>query len=106
MLSLLELSDVNGKPKAKLDLPSPLRIGDRLRLSFVLKRQNAGRHEVLDVLGEFKVAAIGFDFSNGHRRQVLSVESVTTTPHWKAVKKREDPRRPLAPSKSPRKMIE
>lgn len=105
MLTLLELSDVVGKPKVKLDLPGPLRIGDRVRLSFRLRRQNSGRSEVLEVFGEFRVQAMGLDFAQTAKRQVVSVTSSDDAPHWKAVKKQPEWRRTVPPAVSARKTI-
>lgn len=85
MLTLLKLSDVNGEPKVKLDLPL-LRLGDPLRLKFRLERENHGRTEILSVDGRFRIAAVGFD-SNG-AKQLLSVESIDPAPSWVSVKKR------------------
>lgn len=107
MLTLLELSDVNGKPKVKLDLPGPLNVGHRVRLSFCLRRQHAGRSEVLEISGEFRVSAVGLDFAGIEKRQVLSMESTAvTTPHWRSVKKQPEMKRVLSPAKAARREIE
>lgn len=87
-----------------MDLPQ-LRIGDRLTLAFVLKRQQGGRKEVLDVKGEFRVSSLGFDTTSGAARQKITVEAVGKAPSWRAVKKGSDPPRRLAPAKSPRTVI-
>ena len=100
--TLVELSDVDGKPQAKMDLPSPLRIGDRLKLRFKLQRMNGGRSEVLEVSGEFRVASVSFDEGS---RQVLSVEATKKAPSWVAVKRRAEAPRKLAPAVSPRTPI-
>ena len=105
--TLVEMGDVADKPKVKLDLPSPLRIGDRLQLRFRLARMNGGRSEVLDVQGEFQVRSVSFDASSGSARQIISVESTGAAPSWKAVKKSSlPPPRKLGPAKVPRMVIE
>lgn len=106
MLTLLELSDVTGKPKVKLDLPAPLRVGERIRLAFHLRRHNGGRSEVLEVNGEFKVTAIGLDLAIYPHRQILTIDSVGVVPHWKAVKRRGPISRVLPPARAARKTIE
>lgn len=87
MLTVVQLSDVTGQPKAKLDLPGPLRIGDPVALRFRLERQNGGRFEVLEVDHRFRVSAIGVDASSSPQRQLLSLDSVEKAPTWRAVKK-------------------
>jgi hypothetical protein len=88
MLSVVQLMDVNGQPRAKLDLPGPLRLGDPLALRFKLERASGGRHEVLEVAHRFRVAAVGVDTtSRGPQRQLLALDSVDKTPTWRAVKK-------------------
>jgi hypothetical protein len=106
-VTIVELADVSGKPKVKMDLPSPMRIGDKVQLHFHLSRQNGGRSEVLDVSGEFRVRSVGFDASSGTARQVLSVETLGATPNWKAVKKSSlPPPRKLGPARAPPMDIE
>jgi hypothetical protein len=105
--TIIELADVPGKPKAKLDLPSPLRIGDKVRLHFRLTRQTGGRPEVLDVSGEYQIRSVGFDTSEGVARQLLSVETTGVAPSWKAVKKTSlPPPRKMGPARAPRMHIE
>jgi hypothetical protein len=106
MLTYMELSDVADKPKVMLDLPSPLHIGQRLRLAFRLRRQHAGRSEVLEVSGIFRVSDAGLDLASRVQRQLISVEATTISPHWKAVKKTPEPKRVLPPAVAPRKTIE
>ena len=106
MLTVLELSDVHGKPKVKLDLPGPLNIGHRIRLAFILKRKNAGRTEVLEVDGDFRVMVAGLDTALPEKRQLLVVESHTgIVPHWRAIKKPTEFKRVLPPAISPRKLL-
>jgi hypothetical protein len=105
--TILEISDVVNKPRVKMDLPSPMRLGDKLRLRFRLSRQNGGRYEILDVVGEFQVRSVSFDTSGGRVRQNLSVESTGVAPSWKAVKKESvPPPRKLGPAKAPPTPIE
>jgi hypothetical protein len=87
MLSVVQLMDVNGQPKAKLDLPGPLRLGDPVALKFRLERNHGGRHEVCDVAHRFRVAAVGIDASTAPQRQLLALDSVGKAPTWRAVKK-------------------
>lgn len=104
MLSIVKLSDVNGEPKAKLDLPS-LKNGDPIALRFVLDRQSAGRYEILEVNGRFRVTAVGYDLSGGAQKQLLSVESADRPPTWRSVKKRVLGARRLGPTVFPRTPI-
>ena len=103
--TVIELAEVPGAPRVKMSLPSPLRIGDRLNLGFILKRQNGGRSEVLDVKGEYRVRALTFDATSGVARQHIVVEAVGKAPSWRAVKKGSDPPRRLAPTRYPRTVI-
>jgi len=105
MMTLLEISDVAGKPKVKTDLP-PCQIGHRFQLHFCLKRKNAGRIEILDVRGQYRVMAVGLDAASMPQRQVLSVEAVGVSPSWHAVKKTSEWRRVLPPAKAPRTVLE
>jgi len=101
--TLIELSDVNGKPKALVgDLPTPLRVGDRLTLKFTIRRTNKGRLEQLDVNGEFRITTVSFDASASPPRQVISVQS-EDVPKWRSVKKASKSR--MAPAKFPRTKI-
>lgn len=97
----IKLDDVNGQPMVLLSgVPSPLRIGDPLGLRFRIARRNGGRLEVLEVSGQFRVSAVGFDLSTTPRRQLLSVEALGKPPTWVSVKKPPE-RGPLAPAISP-----
>lgn len=102
LVSIIKFDDVNGQPMVKLGgLPEPLRVGDPLGLRLRTTRITNGRHEVLDVNGQFRVTAVGFDASTMPRRQLLTVESVQKPPTWRAVKK--PPQKPaLSPARSPR----
>lgn len=98
--TLITFSDVAGKPCVRKDLPSPLRIGDKVRLEFRLSRTNSGRHEVLDVKGEFKVVSVSFD-ATASPRQLLLVESSGKEPTWRAIKKAAPTPRRMAPARFP-----
>lgn len=101
-MTRVKLDDVNGQPMALLsDVPAPLRIGDPLGLRFRLTRQSGGRHEVLEVNGQFRVTAVGFDVSVVPRRQLLTLQSLGKPPTWVSVKKPSQ-RGLLAPAISPR----
>ncbi len=103
MLSLVELADVHGRPKLKMDLP-PLLVGSRVRLRFVLRRENGGRTEQLNVDGQFRVEAIGLDCARGER-QLIALQSAANPPSWRAVKKTPEWRRVLPPAIAPRTAI-
>lgn len=96
--TILELSEVAGRPKVKLDLPIPLRVGDRIGLRFRLKRIHGGRTEVLEVDGEFRVSTAGLTLD----RQVLSVETVVgKVPVWRAIRKELPYERTIPPARFP-----
>ncbi len=104
-ISLVKLEDVNGAPVAKISgLPTPLRVGDPVGLNFQIQRLNGGRTEALQVSGQFRITAVGFDATTVPPRQLLSVESMTIPPKWRSIKKTPE-RRPLAPTHSPPTMI-
>jgi len=105
VLSIVKLSDVNGEPKVKLDLPGPLRNGDPVALRFVIERQTGGRTEVLSVNGRFRVTAVGIDAAAAPTRQLLSVESVELAPTWQSVKRRPTVARKLGPTHFPRQPV-
>jgi hypothetical protein len=105
MMTLLELSDVVGKPKVKMNLPL-CQLGHRVQLHFCLRRKNAGRVETLDVRGQFRVMAVGLDAASMPQRQVLAVEAVGKTPSWQAVKKASEWKRVLPPAIARRTVIE
>jgi hypothetical protein len=101
----IKLDDINGKPTVLLSgVPAPLRVGDPLGLRFRISRQTNGRSEVLEVNGQFRVSAVGFDLSVQPRRQLLTVESIGKPPTWVSVR-RPPPRAPLAPAISPRTLV-
>lgn len=106
MLTVIELSDVAGKPKVKKELEGPLPIGMRIQLAFNLQRLNGNRVEVLEVRGQFRVTAVGLDTAQGMQRQVLTVDAVGSPPLWRAVKKRPEWKRRLSPAKAPRTVLQ
>ena len=100
--SLVVMSEVIGAPRIKLELPSTLRLGDKLALKFKLKRTNQGRSEVLEVQGDFRVSSVSYD----GMRQILEVETVVgKVPSWRAVKRSSEPRRIVPPARSPRTVV-
>lgn len=99
--TILVLSDVEGSPRARIDLPL-LRLGDRLKLHFRLARRDRGRNEVLDVAGEYRVSGIEFEVV-GCFTQTLTVTSTGVSPTWRAVKN-STPRK-LGPTIFPRTPI-
>jgi len=105
LASIVTLNDVAGQPRVKMDLPSPLRLGDKITLHFRIKRMNNGRSEILDVDGEFRVASISFEA--GSNRQILVVEKAESgkVPSWKAVKKTPEFKRVVPPARSPRQLV-
>jgi hypothetical protein len=104
--TILELLDVKDHPKVKLDLPGPLRIGDRVAVSFRLQRRKAGRTEVLEVKGEVRVVSASLDATGATVRQLLGVEATTPTPFtWKAVKNRPEWKRQMPPARFPRTSV-
>lgn len=105
-VSIVEFTDVSGKPKVKMDVPSPLRIGDVLHFAFRLRRQNGGRTEALEVLGKFRVTSVSFDATSGVSHQLLGVEAAGATPSWKAIKKSPEQKRSLPPTHFPRTIVE
>jgi hypothetical protein len=106
MLSIVKLSDVKGQPTAKLDLPGLLRIGDPIGLHFSIEKQNDnGRTEVLQVNGQFRITAVGFDASGCPSRQLLSVEATGRAPTWRSIKKRVRGARRLSPAVFPKTSV-
>ena len=100
--SLVVMSEVIGAPRVKLDLPSQLRLGDKLALKFKLKRTNQGRSEVLEVQGDFRVSSVSYD----GMRQILDVETlVGKVPSWRAVKRSSEQKRVIPPARSPRTVV-
>lgn len=106
MHSVVKIEDVNGQPQVFQDLPSPLRIGDPLRLHFRTERQTGGRREVLEVDGIFRVTSVGLDASRIPLRQLLSVQTATgKPPTWRSVKGRPEVSRKLPPAVFPKTVI-
>jgi hypothetical protein len=104
--TVITLSDVPGAPNVQLVLPGPLRIGDRMKLAFKLRRMNGGRAEQLDASGEWRVTSMTLDATGPLPRQILQVESASPkVPAWKAVKKQLAWERRLAPARNPRTVV-
>lgn len=83
--TILSFSDVEGSPRARIDLPL-LRLGDRLQLHFRLQRLDRGRTEVLDVIGEYRVSGTEFELLGSDPTQTLKVSAIGVSPTWRAVK--------------------
>jgi len=103
--SVVQFVEVAGQPQVRLDLPGPLRLGERVRLKFTLRRKNATRTEELKIEGEFKVTAVEVDASGAYPRQLLSVETTAVRPTWKSVKNDPPFRRKLPPARFPRTVV-
>jgi hypothetical protein len=104
-LTIVELWDVDGKPRAKLSLPGRLHVGDKVRLKFVLNRDRGGRKERVDATGEWRVVTVVVDLTQGIARQDVSLVNVGVTPSWKAIKKRVSAPRSLALARSDKEMV-
>ncbi len=102
MKTILEIIDLAPAPKARLDLPLS-RVGDRLRLRFLLQRKNKGRTEVLNVQGDYRVSAAVLESNEHGLGQALQIASTGAAPAWRAVK--NEIRRRLAPAKNPRTIV-
>ena len=101
-VSLLVLTEVAGVPKVKMELPSTLRLGDKLALKFKLKRTRQGRSEVLEVQGDFRISSVRYD----GLRQILEVETaIGKVPSWRAVKRVPEAERVIPPAKSARTVV-
>jgi hypothetical protein len=100
-----ELSDVNGRPKVRLDLPGPLRHGDPVALKLKLQRRSNGRTEVLEINHKFLITAVGFDGTTQPPRQLLSLDTAGKPPVWQSVKTQAPSSRVLGPTRFPRTPI-
>lgn len=97
--TMLELIDVKNRPKVRLDLPYPLRVGDRITVSFCLQERFNGRLNVLEVQGEVRVVSVSFEAINS-LCQKISVESADGQPFvWKSIKSPPDSVKFLRPAK-------
>ena len=102
-MSVVELSDVTGRPKVLQELPQ-LRVGDPVALRFKLKRTNdSGRDEELMVDHRFRVEAVGYDASGPHRQLLVVSMASGKAPTWRSVKR--SPGRRLGPARHPRTSI-
>ena len=102
-LTFLELVDLPGAPRVRIDLP-PLHQGNLVLLQFRVERQHLGRNEVLEVTGEHRVTSVLLDASRGRPCPIVQVASTGKAPAWRAVK-RPKPKR-LAAARSPRTLIQ
>jgi hypothetical protein len=101
--TIVVLCEVSGVPKVKMDLPV-LRAQDKVALHFRVKRLHAGRSEVLDVTGDFRVSAVSFNAKT--RQQTVEVETVLgIVPSWRAIKRAPEFRRVIPPARSPRTVV-
>ena len=98
--TLLVLLEVDA-PLVKLALPL-VKQGDKLKLSFVLSRQNNGRTEVLDVKGEYRVVSV---LLLAEGRQEVGIESTGKAPSWRSVKRRVPLVRKLSPARFPATLV-
>jgi len=104
--TVLELTEVTGKPKVRQDLPG-LVLGSKILLAFQLQRKNGSRTEELKVDGEFRVTSVLVDarVHSGPPIQIVTVVATKTDPTWKAIKNPSQPRRKPAPTHFPRTRV-
>jgi hypothetical protein len=96
--SIVKLDDVKQSPEMRMDLPSPIPIGSKIRLAFTVNRTNKGRKEELRVSGEFQITSVVTDATKGKAVQVVTVSSMGLAPSWVAVK--SPPAKKLTPTHS------
>lgn len=96
--SIVKFDDVKQSPEVRMELPSPLPLGSKIKLSFTVKRSHGGRSEELRVNGDFQVTSVVTDTTKGSVKQVVTVSSVGLAPAWVAVKNSYVKK--LAPAKS------
>jgi len=96
--SVVKFDDVKQSPEVRMELPSPLPLGSKIRLSFTIKRMHGGRSEELRVNGEFQVTSVVTDATKGNLKQIVTVSSTGLAPSWVAVKSTYVKK--LAPAKS------
>lgn len=84
--SVVKFDDVKQSPEVRMELPSPIPIGSKIRLAFTLNRLNKGRTEELRVNGEFQVTAVITDTTKGKAIQIVTVSAMGLAPSWVAVK--------------------
>ena len=105
--AIIEFPDVSDCPKAEMLLPSTIRVGDQLQLDFTLSRTNAsGRYEVLEIVGEFRVAKASVRTFKGLLHPHIQLESTGKSPAWRAVKKPQRGVRQIPPARAPRTVVE
>lgn len=84
--SVVKFDDVKQSPEMRMELPSPIPIGSKLRFAFTLTRTHKSRTEELRVNGEFQVTSVITDVTKGKPLQVITVSSVGLAPSWVAIK--------------------
>jgi len=97
--SVVKFDDVKQSPEVRMELPSPIPIGSKIRLAFTLTRSNKGRTEELRVNGEFQVTTVITDTTKGKVLQVVTVSATGLAPSWVAVKNPTIAKK-LAPTRS------
>jgi hypothetical protein len=105
LATIVQLGDVAGQPSVRISLPTLVRIGDRVRLGFKLRRQNGGRTEILDASGDWRVVGVHVDASGPYAKQLITLESAKTAPIWRAIKKTSGWERSLPPARAPRTVV-
>lgn len=84
--SIVKFDDVKQSPEMRMDLPSPIPLGSKIRLAFTLTRPNKNRTEELRVNGDFQVTSVTIDLTTGKPMQVVTVSSSGLSPSWVAIK--------------------
>ena len=97
--SVVIFEDVKQPTKVRMELPSLLPIGSKIRLAFTLSRMNRGRTEELRVNGEFQVTSVVTDLTKRTMIQVVTVSAMGLAPSWVAVKNSTIVKK-LAPARS------
>jgi hypothetical protein len=98
--SIIILGDLKDSPSLRMELPSLLPIGERILLSFMIRRRVGNRTEEIRVEdGEFRVVSSSLD-ARSTPRQLLTVESTKVAPSWKAIKNPPPAIRVLPPTHS------
>lgn len=102
MLTLAHFLLKNGSKEGfLLDLPHPIRIGDRIEFHFTLRKKFKNRTGELDIVGTWEVVSHMYVHTGRGTRQCCTLRSTMEgkEPTWRSVK--NVPARPLAPCVSP-----
>lgn len=83
--STVEFEDLKDGPSMAISLPSPLLLGTRLNLRFLVRRKNGSRTEELRIDGEYKVTEVTID-ARAHVKQLVKVAATRVAPSWRAIK--------------------